>query len=110
MTIGSFVALVVLAAAAAGTAAALANGIVKAAAVTAAVGFLWSRVIAPIVFRPIGRALARGARGEARKAIAEMVEPVIEDLRSDVTELKAQYREHGRKLDELLDRTETPAP
>lgn len=81
---------------------ALADSTVRVAVVTTAAATLWRYVAAPLIFRPIGRQLAKGARSEAEAVVAELVEPRIAELRTAHDHLAAGQERLSDRLDRVL--------
>jgi hypothetical protein len=72
-------------------------------------GVVWTKVVAPVVFRPVGKALARGARHEAEAVVHELVDPQIQLLTRGQHALEQRLSEVADQLGRVLDRM-PPAP
>lgn len=77
---------------------------VQFAAVATAASVVWSKVVAPLVFRPIGKALARGARNEAQGVITELVQPQVDELKRGQAALAHQIVGIDDQVSAILDR------
>lgn len=81
-----------------------AEQLVRLAAVVTATTLVWQHAVAPLVFRPIGKALARGARSEAEAAVHELVDPHIDALTEGQTQLGQRLDHLTDQLGEMIDR------
>ena len=81
-----------------------AEQLVRLAAVVTAGTLIWSKAVAPLVFRPIGKALARGARSEAEAAVHELVDPHINQLTEGQAALGQRLDHLTTQVGEVLDR------
>ena len=78
--------------------------LVRLAAVVAAVGVIWTKAVVPVVFRPIGKALAHGARKEAESAISTSVEPQLQELRQGQVTMHNDLYSLRSQVAAILDR------
>lgn len=91
------------------TGAEVADQLVRASVIVSASAIIWTKVAAPLIFRPIGKALAHGARHEAELVVHELVDPQVALLKEGQAALEQRLDALTSKVGEVLDRM-PPSP